>query len=70
MIYISKITAINMSLVFPIEMPKKPKWFLCEEKDMEFTESNIKKLAKEYNLAYTLDYLKATVEFTQKIEEL
>lgn len=66
MIKLSAITALYMNLWFPIELPEKPEWFLCEEKDMEFTEPNIKKLAKEFNLSYKLDYINSTVEFTQK----
>jgi hypothetical protein len=64
---ISTITAIYMGLWFPLELPEKPEWFLCEEKDMEFTEENVKKLAKDFNLSYKLDYINATVEFTQKV---
>ncbi len=49
-----------------LRVPVAPKEFFCEEKSMAFEEKNIKKLAKEYNLKYTLDYLNATVVFVEK----
>jgi hypothetical protein len=62
----SMIAAVEMNRVYPIRVPAKPEWFTCEEKDMEFTEPNVKKIAKEYNLGYTLDYINATVVFISK----
>lgn len=44
---------------------KKPKEFLCEEKKMLFTEANIKRIAKDFNLTYRLDYVNAKVIFTE-----
>ncbi len=65
------ITSINTAMMMNgnnrLRVPAVPKEFYCEEKNMVFNEKNIKRIACEYNLKYTLDYLKATVVFMERI---
>ena len=66
MTQISPIAAIAIYTQPTLIIPGTPKEFECVEKNMAFEFYMIKKLAKLYNLTYKLDYINATVEFTQK----
>lgn len=69
MIEFSMIAAVEMARVPRVVAPSEPEWFYCEEKNMEFTGVNVKNIAKDFNLGYRLDYINATVEFIEMVEE-
>lgn len=62
----SMITAVMMHRPYRVKLPEKPKEFLCVEKAMVFDEENIKQIAIDFDLNYTLDYINANVIFEEK----
>ena len=69
MIEISTITATMMNkTVPPLKVPKMPKWFKYTHRgqELEVHKDKLVKIAKDFNLKYTLDYLNATAVFVEK----
>ncbi len=66
MIELSTTTAYMLNLRYILKVPATPKEFYCEPREKWLKVSMIKKIAKEFNLSYTLDYINNAVYFKNK----